>query len=118
MHIMSGVLPDWISHGISKSSRSRQRVTAGRHLIRRTSYGYDVAYQRFKVFTNAHCSIVDPKHFDQKSFVDIDADYCLIPPNSFALAETVEYLEIPATSFASASNANQRSLRIIVNVTA
>src|SRR5437870_3180365 len=61
-----------------------------------TSYGYDVRVGRkFKVFTNAHCAIVDPKNFDPKSFVDIDADFCLIPPNSFALAETQESLEIP-----------------------
>src|SRR5438105_14326453 len=61
-----------------------------------TSYGYDVRVGRkFKVFTNAHCAIVDPKNFDPKSFVDIDAEYCLIPPNSFALAETLEALEIP-----------------------
>lgn len=61
-----------------------------------SSYGYDVRVGRkFKVFTNVHCAVVDPKHFDPTSFVDIEADHCLIPPNSFALAETVEYLEIP-----------------------
>ncbi len=61
-----------------------------------TSYGYDVRVGRkFKVFTNAHCAIVDPKNFDPKSFVDIEDDFCLIPPNSFALAETLETLEIP-----------------------
>src|SRR5262249_56501075 len=51
--------------------------------------------RHFKVFTNARCAVVDPKNFDPKSFVDIEGDFCLIPPNSFALAETVEYLEIP-----------------------
>ena len=61
-----------------------------------SSYGYDVRVGRhFKVFTNAHCAVVDPKNFDPKSFVDIEGDFCLIPPNSFALAETIEYLEIP-----------------------
>jgi dCTP deaminase len=61
-----------------------------------SSYGYDVRVGRhFKVFTNVRCAIVDPKNFDPASFVDIEADHCLIPPNSFALAETVEYLEIP-----------------------
>ncbi len=61
-----------------------------------SSYGYDVRVGRkFKVFTNARCAVVDPKNFDPSSFVDIEGDYCLIPPNSFALAETVEYLEIP-----------------------
>jgi dCTP deaminase len=61
-----------------------------------SSYGYDVRVGRhFKVFTNARCAVVDPKNFDPASFVDIEGDSCLIPPNSFALAETVEYLEIP-----------------------
>ena len=53
-----------------------------------TSYGYDVRVdRRFKVFTNARCAVVDPKQFDPASFVDIEGDFCLIPPNSFALAE-------------------------------
>jgi dCTP deaminase len=61
-----------------------------------SSYGYDVRVgRRFKVFTNARCAVVDPKNFDPASFVDIEGDDCLIPPNSFALAETVETLEIP-----------------------
>lgn len=61
-----------------------------------TSYGYDVRLGRhFKVFTNARCAIVDPKNFDPLSFVDVEGDFCLIPPNSFALAETVEHIEIP-----------------------
>jgi dCTP deaminase len=61
-----------------------------------TSYGYDMRVGRkFKVFTNARCAVVDPKNFDPNSFVDIEGDYCLIPPNSFALAETVEYIEVP-----------------------
>lgn len=61
-----------------------------------TSYGYDVRVGRkFKVFTNARCAVVDPKNFDPNSFVDMEGDYCLIPPNSFALAETVEHIEVP-----------------------
>jgi dCTP deaminase len=61
-----------------------------------TSYGYDVRVGRkFKVFTNARCAVVDPKSFDPNSFVDIEGDHCLIPPNSFALAETVEHIEVP-----------------------
>ena len=61
-----------------------------------SSYGYDVRVgRRYKVFTNVHSAIVDPKHFNPASFVDIEGDSCIIPPNSFALAETVEYLEIP-----------------------
>jgi deoxycytidine triphosphate deaminase len=61
-----------------------------------SSYGYDVRCAReFKIFTNINSTIVDPKQFDEKSFVDVTADVCIIPPNSFALARTVEYLRIP-----------------------
>ena len=61
-----------------------------------SSYGYDVRCSReFKVFTNIYSSTVDPKHFDSDSFVDMTGDHCIIPPNSFALARTVEYFRIP-----------------------
>src|SRR5580658_1438851 len=61
-----------------------------------SSYGYDVRCAReFKIFTNINSTIVDPKRFDEKSFVDVAADVCIIPPNSFALARTVEYFRIP-----------------------
>ena len=60
-----------------------------------SSYGYDVrCSDEFKVFTNIHSATVDPKNFDEKSFVDVRGDYCIIPPNSFALARTVEYFRI------------------------
>lgn len=61
-----------------------------------SSYGYDVRVaNKFKVFTNVHNSIVDPKNFTEDAFVDIEGDECIIPPNSFALACTVEYFRIP-----------------------
>ena len=61
-----------------------------------SSYGYDVrCANEFKVFTNINSTIVDPKAFDAKSFVDLTADVCIIPPNSFALARTVEYFRVP-----------------------
>ncbi|MCG8607747.1 dCTP deaminase [bacterium] len=61
-----------------------------------SSYGYDVRIAaEFKIFTNLNSTIVDPKHFDPKSFVDFTGDICLIPPNSFALGRTVEYFKIP-----------------------
>jgi dCTP deaminase len=61
-----------------------------------SSYGYDVRVgDDFKVFTNVFNTVVDPKNFDPKSFVDIKADVCVIPPNSFALASTIEYFRIP-----------------------
>ena len=61
-----------------------------------SSYGYDVrCADEFKIFTNINSTIVDPKDFDEKNFVDLRADVCIIPPNSFALARTVEHFRIP-----------------------
>ena len=61
-----------------------------------SSYGYDIrCADEFKVFTNINSTIVDPKDFDPASFVDVKSDVCIIPPNSFALARTVEYFRIP-----------------------
>jgi dCTP deaminase len=61
-----------------------------------SSYGYDIRIaDEFKIFTNINTSIVDPKAFDPRSFVDVQGDVCLIPPNSFALGRSVEYFRIP-----------------------
>ena len=61
-----------------------------------SSYGYDIRCSKeFKIFTNINSAIVDPKKFDENSFVDFIGDVCIIPPNSFALARTVEYFRIP-----------------------
>jgi dCTP deaminase len=61
-----------------------------------SSYGYDARVGTdFKIFTNVNSAVVDPKNFDQNSFVDRNTDVCIIPPNSFALARTVEYFRIP-----------------------
>ncbi len=61
-----------------------------------SSYGYDIRVSnQFKIFTNVHSAIVDPKQFDPNSFVDFTGDVCVIPPNSFVLAQTVEYFRIP-----------------------
>ena len=61
-----------------------------------SSYGYDARVGTdFKIFTNVNSAVVDPKNFDQSSFVDRTTDVCIIPPNSFALARTVEYFRIP-----------------------
>ena len=61
-----------------------------------SSYGYDVrCADEFKIFTNINSSIVDPKDFNSESFVNVKSDVCIIPPNSFALARTVEYFKIP-----------------------
>lgn len=61
-----------------------------------SSYGYDIRVaDEWKIFTNINTTVIDPKHFDPRSFVDVKADVCIIPPNSFALARTVEYFRIP-----------------------
>ena len=61
-----------------------------------SSYGYDIRVaNEFKIFTNVYSTVVDPKHFDPRSMVDFTGDVCVIPPNSFALARTVEYFHIP-----------------------
>jgi dCTP deaminase len=92
-----GVLPDWqIERDVVIRPFAAGDARPGVISFGVTSYGYDVRVgRRFKVFTNVHCAVVDPKHFNSNAFVDIEGDFCLIPPNSFALAETVEHLEIP-----------------------
>ncbi|MGQ4659106.1 dCTP deaminase [Lysobacter sp. F6437] len=84
-----------------------------------SSYGYDVRCSReFKVFTNINSTIVDPKHFDPGSFVDVEADECIIPPNSFALARTVEFFRIPRdTLVVCLGKSTYARCGIIVNVT-
>ena len=74
------------------------RESDGRRIISfgTSSYGYDIrCADEFKVFTNINSTIVDPKNFDSNSFVDVKSDVCIIPPNSFALARTIEYFRIP-----------------------
>lgn len=61
-----------------------------------SSYGYDIRVaDEFKVFTNINTTVIDPKAFDPRSFVDLKSEVCIVPPNSFALARTVEYFRIP-----------------------
>ena len=84
-----------------------------------SSYGYDVrCANEFKVFTNINSSIVDPKAFDTNSFVDVRSDVCIIPPNSFALARTVEYFKIPRSVLTIClGKSTYARCGIIVNVT-
>lgn len=93
----TGLLPDWmIERDVKIEPFAAQQARPGVISYGVTSYGYDVRVDRhYKVFTNVHGALVDPKNFDARSFVDVVADYCIIPPNSFVLAETVEYIEIP-----------------------
>jgi dCTP deaminase len=72
------------------------QVRAGVVSFGLSSYGYDIRVaDEFKVFTNINTTVIDPKSFDPRSFVDIKADVCIVPPNSFALARTIEYFRIP-----------------------
>jgi dCTP deaminase len=100
------IKPDrWIrqmaqQHGMIEPFEPGQvrRNAAGEKLVSygTSSYGYDGRCARhFKIFTNINSAVVDPKNFDQNSFVDFEGDSCIIPPNSFALAHTVEYFRIP-----------------------
>ena len=84
-----------------------------------SSYGYDVrCANEFKIFTNTFSSVVDPKNFDEKSFVDIQDSECIIPPNSFALARTVEYFKIPRSVLTLClGKSTYARCGIIVNVT-
>ena len=84
-----------------------------------SSYGYDIRVaNEFKIFTNINSTIVDPKRFDQQSFVDFKGDVCIVPPNSFALARTVEYFRIPRNILTiCVGKSTYARCGIIVNVT-
>jgi dCTP deaminase len=84
-----------------------------------SSYGYDIRVaDEFKIFTNVFSAVVDPKHFDPKSMVDFRGEVCVIPPNSFALARTVEYFRIPRTVLTVClGKSTYARCGIIVNVT-
>jgi len=84
-----------------------------------SSYGYDIRVaDEFKIFTNINTTVIDPKRFDQQSFVDFKGDVCIIPPNSFALARTVEYFRIPRSILTiCVGKSTYARCGIIVNVT-
>lgn len=83
------------AHGIISPFEEKQ-VRAGGISYGVSSYGYDIRIaNEFKIFTNINNTIVDPKAFDPKSFVDFKGDVCVIPPNSFALGKSVEFFKIP-----------------------
>lgn len=97
-----------------KRSGDRRIVSFGT-----SSYGYDIrCSEEFKIFTNINTAIVDPKNFDDSSFVDFSGEVCIIPPNSFALARTVEYLRIPRNVLTlCVGKSTYARCGIIVNVT-
>ncbi len=84
-----------------------------------SSYGYDMRIaDEFKIFTNINTTVVDPKHFDQRSYVDFKGPECIIPPNSFALAKSVEYFRIPRNILTiCVGKSTYARCGIIVNVT-
>ena len=84
-----------------------------------SSYGYDIRVaDEYKIFTNVNTSLVDPKSFDNRNFVTVTGDHCIIPPNSFALAKTVEFFRIPRSVLAiCVGKSTYARCGIIVNVT-
>jgi dCTP deaminase len=105
-------------HGMIEPFEDRQ-VREGRISYGLSSFGYDIRVgEEYKVFTNVHSVIVDPKHFDPRSFVDIRGDHCIIPPHSFALAATMEYFRIPSDVLVlCVGKSTYARCGIIVNVT-
>jgi dCTP deaminase len=84
-----------LEHGMIAPFEDRQ-VREGVVSYGLSSYGYDIRVaDEFKVFTNINNTLIDPKNFDPRSFVDLKAPTCIVPPNSFALARTIEYFKIP-----------------------
>jgi len=118
------VMPDhWIEkmaleHGMIEPFQASQ-VKEGVVSYGLSSYGYDIRVaDEFKIFTNVYTTAVDPKNFDARSFVEFRGDVCTIPPNSFALARTVEYFRIPREALTiCVGKSTYARCGIIVNVT-
>jgi dCTP deaminase len=90
----------WIREQATKhgmiSPFSEKQVKSGCISYGLSSYGYDLRVSdEFKIFTNVNSAVIDPKNFDARSFVDVRGDSIIVPPNSFALARSVEYFKIP-----------------------
>ncbi len=103
---------------VDAANKDEQRA-AGKISYGVSSYGYDARVSReFKIFTNVDSATVDPKAFDDQGFVDRETDVCIIPPNSFVLARTVEYFRIPReTLVVCVGKSTYARCGIIVNVT-
>ena len=90
MSLEHGMIEPFVERQV-RSSQEKNIISYGL-----SSYGYDLRVaDEFKVFTNVFNTVVDPKDFDDRSFVDMKTDVCIVPPNSFALARSVEYFRIP-----------------------
>jgi len=93
MALEDGMIAPFIDHQVRAPMHASNEKVVSYGL---SSYGYDIRVaSEFKVFTNVFNSIVDPKNFTENSFIRIDTDVCIVPPNSFALARSVEYFKIP-----------------------
>lgn len=115
-----GILADWqIEKEVKITPFAKDQVSKGVISYGVSSYGYDARVgSKYKVFTNVYGAIVDPKKIDDKAFIDIEGDFCVIPPNSFALAETVEHFDIPRDILAIClGKSTYARCGVIVNVT-
>ena len=108
-----GMIEPYIPHQIS-SVEEKRIVSYGT-----SSYGYDIRCStEFKIFTNINAAVVDPKAFDDSSFIEFEGDVCIIPPNSFVLARTIEYFRIPRNVLTiCVGKSTYARCGIIVNVT-
>ena len=112
--MISPFAPQQVRESVDASGEVQRAISYGV-----SSYGYDLRVaDEFKVFTNVHGSVVDPKNFDDRSFVDIKTDCCISPPNSFALARSIEYFKIPRSVLTVClGKSTYARCGIIVNVT-
>jgi dCTP deaminase len=108
-----GMIEPYVPHQIS-SVEEKRIVSYGT-----SSYGYDIRCStEFKIFTNINAAVVDPKAFDDSSFIEFEGDVCIIPPNSFVLARTIEYFRIPRNVLTiCVGKSTYARCGIIVNVT-
>lgn len=108
------MIEPFIDQQINNNDKNNSTVSYGV-----SSYGYDVrCADEFKIFTNINSALIDPKNFDANSFIDIKTDICIIPPNSFVLARTIEYFRIPRNVIAIClGKSTYARCGIIVNVT-
>ena len=108
-----GMIDPYVPHQVS-SVEEKRIVSYGT-----SSYGYDIRCStEFKIFTNINAAVVDPKAFDDSSFIEFQGDVCIIPPNSFVLARTIEYFRIPRNVLTiCVGKSTYARCGIIVNVT-
>jgi dCTP deaminase len=115
-----GILADWQIKELIKIKPFEEGIRRpGKVSYGLSSYGYDIRVgDHYKIFTNVKSEIIDPKNFSTDSFVDHHGEHCIIPPNSFALAETMEYVKIPRDVLAiCVGKSTYARCGIIVNVT-